>query len=301
MEPKYSFVSADNANVVRVIASSEEDTDDDLINHFAVLKYDRSSRQWDKFDLPWDACSIVTRRSPASEVLVLNPEGLVGRGYGGFREENVVPVSAKGPEEFGVLREIRIVADRILSVGMSRQVYADVGGNSWSVLHTPAMTARQSLMQVTGFNSIHGLSMQRLIAVGMGGEIWSYAQQIWRQADSPTNLALHRVLVLSEDHAIAVGQAGLVLVLERDTWREAFVVEDGADVWGLCQFNDKIYVATQNAVYVANSSLSAVSDVTIKGADSFGYLDAADGVLWSSGSDDIAFSVDGKKWQVITP
>jgi hypothetical protein len=279
-----------------VIDVDGQSIDDDGANDFAVLKYDRTKHQWSIFRLPWDACSLSMTDSPEKEILVLNPAGMLGRGYGNFRQENIAPAGVLGP-----LREIRKIPGGLACCGMGRQVYVADAGGLWRVLHTAAMTARRSIMEISGFNSIHGLAPNKLVAVGVGGEIWSYSGGKWRQADSPTNVALHKVLVLNSDTAVAVGQAGVVLVLDHGEWREALTLEDESDIWDICKFNDQLYLSTADALYVAAAALDAVSPVKIRGIKSFGHLAAADGVIWSSGANDIACSTDGKKWQSVTP
>jgi hypothetical protein len=163
------------------------------------------------------------------------------------------------------------------------------------------MITKQSLMEVTGFNSIHGLSTERLWAVGMGGEIWRYAHGVWEKEESPTNLALHKVLVFGENRALAVGQAGLVLTLDRGQWRETLTLEGAGDIWDACEFMEEIYVSTESSIYRLDRALKTATAIPISNLETFGYLDSAEGVIWSSGFSDIGYSIDGKQWQVITP
>jgi hypothetical protein len=301
MELQYSYISADNANVARVIASYEDETESDVAYRFILLKYDRTAGLWGSFNLPWEVCSLTTRRVPGKEVFVLSPEGFVGRGYGGFRQEDLAGAGGDSPDSLGPLREIRAVADGVLCVGMSRQAYITRGQSAWSVMHTANMVTRKSLMEVTGFNSIHGISLDRLWAVGMGGEIWSCMRGVWRQEDSPTNLALHRVMAIDENRAYAVGQAGVVLILDQNIWQVAFKLDDVGDIWDVCSFQQDIYISTASAIYKLNRAVDDATVVPVPQIETFGYLDSADGVIWSAGTSDIAYSTDGNLWSVITP
>lgn len=298
MDMQFSFVSAEDANVCRFIASIEQETSEDVLHYSFLLKFDRRSRSWGKFQLPWEVGSLITRVLPVREVVVMNPDGAIGRGHGDFRQESVS--GAVGPAELGPVREVRAVGNGLICVGMGRQCYMWMEGRSWSAIHTQEMLHRQSPLEVTGFNSVHGISPTHFWVVGMNGEIWRHLEGNWERFDSPTNLALHRIRVLSDGRQIAVGQSGIVLVGEYGGWREALCL-DADDVWDVCPYGDSIYVTTTEGLYKLSQDLESVELVPVDGVETFGHLDTAGGVLWSSGAGDLAFTVDGRRWEVITP
>lgn len=300
MELQFSYVSAEDAHVCRFIAAAEQETDDDILYHSFLLKYDRRYRQWGKFQLPWEAGSLTMRPAPAREVLVLNPEGVIGRGYGNFRQELLAPSGAAGPAELGPMREVRTVGDGVVCVGMGRQTYAWNDGHPWTPIHTPQMVERQSLLEISGFNSVHGLSLSDFYAVGMNGEIWRCHAGVWQREDSPTNLALHRVRAMPDGRLVAVGQMGLILLRENGLWRETLRL-DVDDVWDVCPHGNGLYVATTDALYRLDSHLGQADPVPVADVETFGHLDSAEGVLWSAGAEDIAYTVDGQRWEIVTP
>jgi len=244
---------------------------------------------------------MATISTGAREIVAISPEGDVGRGYGNFQLDDLSSRVPPGPDVLGPMREIRVVGEGLLAVGMGRQVYRWTRKEGWRALHSAAMVEREDLMAVSGFNSIHGDSMSDLWAVGMGGEIWEYRQRGWKRATSPTNLALNRVHVTGKAEAIAVGQSGVVLECKDRNWRHWFTLEQGEDIWSIARFNGATYLSTETAIFRIDPAGNTADPVAVPGVETFGHLDAADGVLWSCGFSDIAYTLDGAHWSVVTP
>lgn len=300
MELSYSYVSAESEHVARVIAAYEIESDNDVVLGGVMLKFDMRTGKWGSFKLPWEACGLATRTVPVPEVFVLNSEGFVGRGYGTFNVDDLAKAPGSVPN-LGPMREVRAVGDAVVAVGMQRHVLACRAGSTWQVLHTPSLLAANPGNGVFGLNSIHGLSMDELWAVGFGGEIWCLRTGTWHRVDSPTNLALLKVLVLRDGRAIAGGQSGLALRYDGANWREALTLEDGSEIWDACYFKGAVYLATEQCLYRLDASLTAAEPVVVGDGLSCGYLSTDGNVLWSAGSEDIAYTRDGVMWTVVTP
>jgi hypothetical protein len=75
---------------------------------------------------------------------------------------------------------------------------------------------------------------------------------------------------------------------------EAQAAESGsAGSPDMAWFDGHLYVSSQEAVYrLTDDGLQVVK---VKGVKTFGYLSAADGVLWSFGIKDVAWTMD-RRW-----
>jgi hypothetical protein len=76
-------------------------------------------------------------------------------------------------------------------------------------------------------------------------------------------------------------------------WEE----EVSVDIWDLCWFREKLYVATMTALYTLDGNNLVEADFGQMPIPTCYSLTAAEDVLWSIGRDDVA-SFDGAIWQV---
>ncbi len=123
----------------------------------------------------------------------------------------------------------------------------------------------------------------------------------WRQLDSPTNVVLTRVRVVKPDLIYAVGQQGVLLQSNGETWKviDHHVTDD--DFWGLEWFKDRLYIASEPCLYRLKSTgtLEAVDTGDSEDDQTYYDLHANDGVLWSVGPKTLLWT-DGKKWHEVT-
>jgi hypothetical protein len=61
-------------------------------------------------------------------------------------------------------------------------------------------------------------------------------------------------------------------------------------------FDGRLYVACYQGVFVLENDVLTMVDMKRRRKLSTAYLDANDGVLWSVGQKDIAYSENGKSW-----
>ena len=153
---------------------------------------------------------------------------------------------------------------------------------------------------VSGFNSIDGLGEDDIYAVGYGGEIWRRVNNTWRQLESPTNVILHRVRVVKKKLAYASGQKGVLLRGVGDSWQEIRHDSTQDNLWGLEWFKGTLYMASEDTLYRLNDD-DDLDVVDMQGIDTCGHLHANDGVMWSFGTKNIAWSEDAVNWNDVTP
>lgn len=294
-KPTISFGhgSIESASIVRVIAHVGEGRDAIA----ALAHWDGQAGKWGLFPMKWIPTRVATLRGPKPCVYALATDGTVGLGHGDYREEQI-DASAQGTRARGPMRDIRVIGDTVYATGMGRQVYRRTAAGPW-VRVDEGVVAALGEMAVSGFSSIHGSSQDDLWAVGMMGEIWHRGAQGWSKHDSPTNLILHRVVVVSPGEAYATGQKGLVLRFDGAGWDVAASDASLGNLWGAQWFGGELYVSSEQGIFCLRGA--ALDPVPVEGVKSFGHLEAADGVLWSFGTGKLAFTADGKAWQQVPP
>lgn len=249
-------------------------------------------------DWPISCLCGIDRGSGNYEVLALGNDGelLIGS-PGSFSESHLDPVQ-KGPDRYGVMRDIRWIGEDVFAVGMSRQAYRRTG-KTWQDI---SGSMRKAGLGEAGLNSVHGLSPNAVFAVGFGGEVWFYDGTNWRPVDSPTSVALHRVVVLPSGHAIACGAGGVVLQGSPETLVPVQNEVTRDNLYGLAHFHGRVYVSSLTAMFaIGKNGLEAV-DLGLTGALTFGSLDASSDVIWSAGARHLFASDDGASWeQVMCP
>lgn len=300
-ENPYSFLSGvvQDADVGRVIAQVDELKDAGSTSS-TLLKWTRHDRQWTAFELSWHATRLCMGSVPEPYLLAVGPAGFVlgGNAQGTFEEE--IDASDEGPGRRGDIRDLRFIGDHAYVAGMSRQVYRREGPGRW-VRQDSGTVQPLGALELAGFNAIDGLSESDVFAVGFGGEIWRRHEQVWRQLDSPTNLVLHRVRVISSNLAYACGQEGVLLRGNGDQWEA--IPQDTVidDLWGMEWYREQLYVACDSGLFVLTDEddLSRV-DMGL-GDVSTRHLHQNDGVLWSFGPKHVIWTEDGINWEDVTP
>jgi hypothetical protein len=248
--------------------------------------------------MKWVPVRLAFVASPKPCLYALAGDGTVGLGYGSYAEEHI-DRSDHGPTGRGPLRDLRLIGATLFAAGMSRQVYRRTSSGQWSRCDQ-GVVAPLGETTLCGFTSIDGLSEDRIWAVGYFGEIWSFHDGSWRQQESPTNAILHRVKAVQKNMVLACGQKGVILTFRGEQWAELAHIDGEDHLWGLECFKDLFYIASEKALYRLTID-GSVDRVSVDGVTSFGHLHANDGVLWSFGTKDLAWTADGSTWSRVSP
>lgn len=276
--------------------------DDSSSKNIPVSSVLRWNGKWASRSFGIAAVSLCVVTHPERTVLTLGHDGKVVRwGSRDFSEEHIDP-SSDGPGVRGGMREIRAIGKHAYAVGMGRMVYRCDGESQWSRIDH-GMRADIQIESDAGFNSIDGFDEEELYAVGWNGEIWSFDQKQWRRQDSPTRLALHRVVCAPDGQVYALGQRGLILRGRHGQWTT--IERDGMqqDFWGGCWFNGRLYASTANGVFVLNgNTLEKVDTGKIRKSrsDCFYRLSSSSDCLWSVGEKMAIYSRDGETWKEVS-
>jgi photosystem II stability/assembly factor-like uncharacterized protein len=146
--------------------------------------------------------------SPGVEVIMLGPNGDVVRGQPtGFTNEHV-DRSKSGPEFNGPMRDARFIGDKVVAVGMSRQVYRREQPGKWVHIDQGVLAKPRDMV---GFEAVDGFAQDDIYAAGLKGEIWHYDGKNWRQEKSPTDWAISRLRCVAPDMIYACGAGGALI------------------------------------------------------------------------------------------
>jgi hypothetical protein len=286
--PLLTFAQCAVGSISRVWFVAEEEDDSRVLQ--------LRGGKWAVRTPEWHVSSVCGREYAGDrfEMLALGIDGELLVGVpGGFTESHVDPQGQNRGR--GVLRDIRIVGEDVFAAGMSRQVYRRQRGN-WSHVSGPIQPPPG---QMKGFNSIAGSAANAVFAVGYDGEVWFYDGRLWKQLDSPTSVALHRVISLPSGHAVICGAAGVLL--QATPGGIATVRNDATtdNLYGLAVFKGKVYVSSLTALYAIGPNGLEPMDTGLTGPLTFGSLDASENELWSAGAGHLLKTQDGVAWSLV--
>jgi hypothetical protein len=253
----------------------------------------RWTGKWDNYYVPSITAGICSVRLSDPEILTVGIDGLSYSASPSGQQSVLIDSGPEGPNHRGVLRTARAVGSDVYAAGMGRQVYRRDASRTWhradEGLVEPIGTA-----SAVGIEAIDGFLHGELYAAGRDGEMWMQRSG-WTPIDSPTNASLLALLCGPDGLVYVGGQVGTLLVGRSESWRvtEHKVTED--HFWDLCWF-DGLWLSTTKGLFrLVKDELQPV-DMGLQPKPSTRYLDAHDGVLWSFGSNDLAF-FDGATWR----
>jgi hypothetical protein len=192
-----------------------------------------------------------------------------------------------------MIRNARTIGGFVFACGMKRQVYQRIDEDQWVDISAPFPANNEK----AGFEAIDGFSTKEIYAIGWGGEIWKFNGTKWANKASPTNVILTSVCCAPNGVVYICGQQGVMITGRQDAWELVEWEDDvSVDLWDLCWFQDKLYVATMTNLYTFEQNRLVEVDFGEIDTPTCFSLTTADGVLWSIGRDDVV-SFDGKSWQ----
>jgi len=287
--PEMKFAQCAVGSQARAWFIAEED------DQFRLLQL--KDGKWAARSPEWPIGSICGSDEPGKgfEVIGLGIDGelLIGT-PGKFIETHLDPLS-RGPDRYGVLREVRRVGEDVFAAGMSRQVYRRRAG-VWSDVAGPI---RESGPGAIGFNSIHGASTNAVFAVGFGGEVWFFDGSCWIQLDSPTSVALNRVLALQSGHVLICGAGGVLLQGKPDALATIKNEVTKENLYGMTEFKGRIFLSSAKSLFVLGQDGLEKQDTGLDGPLTFGNLEAQEDVIWSVGARHLLRSFDGVVWEQV--
>ncbi|MDB5976921.1 MAG: hypothetical protein JWR07_3681 [Nevskia sp.] len=256
------------------------------IAHSSLIAIDQND--WgDAVDTNWNSTAIAVAQKPKGKVVLVGEDGEAAAYLEGkSTKEQISPAPV-------MIRNAREIGGYVYACGMKRQVYKRVAERQWVDISARRAGAKES----AGFEAIDGFTEDEIYAAGWAGEIWQYDGKAWTERPSPTNVILTAVCCAGDGTVYIAGRGGVLLKGRHDAW-EIIKWEDevNADLWDLCWYREKLYVATMLALFTLNKNTLVPAVFGKNAPHSFYSLTTAEDVLWSIGQSDVA-SFDGKKWK----
>lgn len=280
-------------DLVFISAQVDELVEQD-VSHTKMLQWKMGS--WGHYMVNWPVTALCGME-PLD--LTLFSMGIDGRIHiatkTGFFEEQI-DKSAEGPDQRGMLRDIKKIGKHIYVTGMQRQVYQRINQMQWRRIDQ-GMVIPIGASIIAGFNSIDGFNEQDIYAVGLDGEIWHFNDQVWDKTDSPTNLSLARVKCVAHDTVYICGKAGILIRGCKNQWEIIDHNVTSENFWGMEWFQEKLYIATSDTLFVLEKD-DTLKPMMVNFGDHFtcGHLHANDEIMWSIGMKHLAYTTDGKSW-----
>jgi hypothetical protein len=272
-------------DLVYILSKGKVLLEEDIAHTSAIGIY--QGRWGDVEDTEWDSSALAIAKKPDEKLIFIGEEGDVCAYVGGNSTwEKILP-------EPTMIRNAKTIEGFIYACGMKRQVYKRAGENNWQNISAPFAKD----IEKVGFEGIDGFSSCEIYAVGWNGEIWQYDGSTWIDRSGLTNVILTTICCVPDNSVFIGGRKGVLIKGRNDSW-EIIQLENevDADIWDLCWFNNKLYIATINDLYtLEGNKLVGVDFGEIEISSCFS-LTEAEGVLWSIGKDDVA-SFDGQIWQ----
>jgi hypothetical protein len=254
---------------------------------------------WSHYDVHLTAIRIaVVPSSQAATSWLLGEGGYIQVVENGRIAEEMVDPSDEGPLYRGNLTDLRRIGRHFYTVGMSRQVYRRED-SGWR--HVDAGTVQPlGDLTIAGFCTIDGLNEDDIYAAGYNGEIWHFSKSKWQAIESPTNLVLTQLRVITPELAFACGQEGVLLQGSRDQWNFIDHGQTLGTFWGLEWFNDVLYLAGDDGLYCFEDDHLDPVDTGLPDPWTYRFLHAQNGALWAFGPRNVGWT-DGKLWHDVTP
>ncbi|HEC16857.1 MAG TPA: hypothetical protein ENI99_09860 [Sedimenticola sp.] len=255
--------------------------------------------QVDSVLVPYHCVDVLEINEPRPHVLVVGLEGDVAVIDGNVLYRDFLDDSDNGPRGRGDIRSLARVSDFIFAVGMQRQVYqrgqppSDTLAAPW---HHYENGLSWSPLDIAGFNGLAGISPDELYAAGWRGELQICESGQWRPIELPTNLKLERVLVAPDGKVYLAGIRGVLLSGRGDSFEIIAQTATEESFWGMCWAFDTLWLASATQLFrLVDDDLVEV-DPKLGDTMTFRCLTAADGRLWSVGSDHVIYTDDGQTW-----
>jgi hypothetical protein len=277
-------------DLVFIISKNKSLIDQDIAHSSLIAIF---QGQWTgAINTDWDSSAIATAQFPIQRTIIIGQDGDVAVYLGNkeSKNEKLLPQPV-------MIRNANTIESYVFACGMKRQVYQRIDENKWIDISAPFPV----LDEKVGFEAIDGFSLNEIYSVGWNGEIWGYDGKKWTNNQSPTNRILTSVCCAPNGKAYICGQQGIMLEGRKNTWEVvAWDMDVSLDLWDICWFNDKIYVASINNLYTLEGNNLVEVDFGEVEINTCFNLTTSEGVLWSIGKEDVV-SFDGKKWQIYNP
>lgn len=257
--------------------------------------FQRYKKQWQILEVGQKLISSTFTEIPDRKLVAIAENGWVTALGGGMIVNESIAKGDMSPAKRGPLLEVKAIdRGKAYAIGTGRQAYRKDGEDLWTRIDQTASPEVEKAADVC-FHSIDGFNENDIYSVGWEGEIWHFDGKIWKQMESPTNLALYKVLCCNSDgYVYACGQVGTLIRGRNNEWKVIDQDETKEDFWSVDVFDNQIYLSTLNFIYhLKGSELRQVQmdDLPLTCYS----LSSAEGIMWSIGAKDV-MEFSGNKW-----
>jgi hypothetical protein len=198
-------------------------------------------------------------------------------------------------ESLGEVLRIRNIADQLYVCGMTGQVYRRYDGK-WLAIDE-GIRGRNQL----DLGDIGGTDPNNIYAVSSFGEIVHFNGKSWRILESPSNVPLTGIKVISESEIYVCGQDGIVLRgFGPDAWEVISNPEFNNHLYSAEWYRDRLYAAYDGGLLEWFRGCWNEVCFNLEGTIDCHALQARDSILFSFGYEHI-LAFDGSRWLRIMP
>ena len=196
----------------------------------------------------------------------------------------------------GVMSRVRSIGGEFFACGWGSQIYKFQNGSWIDLLGDSHNFGR------IAFLDINGVSSDDMYAIGMDGVILHFNGKIWSRLDSPTNINLFAIDVMSDGSVFICGAEGVLLYGD---WRGLRFIGDGlgGNLWDVAIFENKAYVVSPKSPtgLLEYDGVWSPVDFAIVDRPTTHRLCKNSDVFWSVGEYDLLKYVCGRWVRVICP
>jgi hypothetical protein len=192
-----------------------------------------------------------------------------------------------------MIRNAREIGGHVHACGSKRQVFKRTGDRQWIDMSAP----RAAQTEVFGFEAIDGYAGQRDLRRRLGRRDLAPRRRGVDAVRQPHQRHPHGRLLRGQWPRVCRRAGRRAAERTHDAWTPVdWEDEVTADLWDLCWFQDRLYVATMSGLYTLDANRLVPVDYGAMGPVTGYSLSTAQGVLWSVGKADVA-SFDGTAWR----
>lgn len=254
--------------------------------------------EWGCDNYNWVIVSETVIHYPEEKCLRIGEYGQVKVSGGGEIAVEKDITANGGPQKRGPLREVNAIDGKAYAVGTCRQVYVRNDRDTWECLDETAQIYEENEeLYDKCFESVAGFSSNEVYCAGWEGDLWLYNGEKFNKININTKKHLTKIRTSSDGLIYGCGMGGIIIKGRGDKWE--VINTEHEDLWGLVEFNNKIYVSSLYAIYelVGNELIPVDFGDDIYPASCY-HLSAANGIMWSIGGNDV-LEFDGQNWKRI--
>lgn len=192
----------------------------------------------------------------------------------------------------GVMRAGAVVNNGdVFWVGMSGLAFRRRKNEGW-------VSIQEGLPSDVDLEGIVVSNSGEVFAYGWKGHVFQFQEQTWLREDIPTNVILTCGSVTSSSNVFIGGQNGTILRGHKNDWRIIAIDTINEDLWGMCWFEDKLYVSTMSFIYILDDEDISLVQYDDQFPETCHHLISNKSDLWSIGAKDL-FRRKAQVWEKI--